>query len=224
MKKVTRVNTKKEVNEVTTTSNVYSDKIKNTDYSVSSKIIAAIKNISFKFSAVRSAILSYVANETTIKQFDKNELIKLLRASKKDRDLFLTLCDLSAISFKRIVKKDANKVDQVAYFRAYTVKSVLNACDFYLRNNADLDVSFIASIKNEHEIQAIDKLKKQIANLQDQVHVLASTIEQLETAKTENAELLKEYAEQLAKTEKTLQNKTALYEYVKIKSNRLNIK
>lgn len=221
----TRVNSVKNVSKVETitsevkVSNVIADKIKSVKCEKSNAIVKSIAIVSFKFANVRSAILSYVANDNTIHLYDKDVRILILRKSKKDSDLYKLLCDCSEFSYKVITTKDSNKVTQKSYHKSYTVKSVLNVCDLYDQLNAELNVSLIASIKFEREKQAIDKLKNSIEKIQAECNFLSMAIEV-----TESNEVKTELADRLKIAEKSLKNKVEMLQYVSSAANRSIIK
>lgn len=224
-----RINKAKEVkatnvaNEITKKVDSYViDKLKKINYEKSNKFIKDLSNVSFKVVSIRIALLAYAAKDNKIlQQYNNDDRIQLLRKSKKDSELYRNICDIAAFTYKRIVTKVKDSEDQISYHKSYTNKSVMHACDILLQTPSfELTKEYVQDIRFEREKQAINKLKTQISNLQKQTALLAETIEEC----SENSELSKEYAEQLAKTEKTLQNKTVMFEYVSVASNRKHIK
>lgn len=213
MKKVTRLNSNNE-----TRNNAATELLQSVKFEESNKVSKAIKNVSFEFSNVRTAILAYVANDKRLSLYSKNAIIKVLRTSKKDSNLYKKLLMLTAFTYKRINAENKTFVVR----KAFTVKSVLNACDLYIQTNkVQLTQSLIESISFEREVEAINNLKKSISKLQKSCNLLQQTIEQLSEA---DNELSAEYEEQLSKVEKQLQNKIQMLEYVNVKSNRMQIK
>ena len=212
--------TAKVANEATVKTNAIADKLKSINYSKSNAIVKAISLIVFTFAAIRTHILALAANEASIKLYTSDERVKLLRRSKKDSDLYRVLCSLSAFNYKAVTQKDANKVTTINYRKAYSIKSMLNACDVHIQiSSVELTNSLIRSIELEHERKAVFNCSEAIKKQQNVCNVLMSTIEHLD-----DKQLIADYKEQLTKAEQQLTNKVALHEYVKLQSNRANIK
>lgn len=201
-------------------SSAIADKLKKLDYSKSNTIAKTISLITFLFASVRTAILAYVANDKTIQLVTNDSRIKLLRRSKKDSELYKTLRSLSVFTYKAIKQVDKNKITTINTLKSFNIKAVLNSCDVYLQiSSVELTSQLINAIRHEHEMNAVNKCYEAIDKAQNVCNQLMSTIEHLNDAK-----LIEDYKELLSKAEVQLQNKVTLYDYVKIQSNRVNIK
>lgn len=212
----TRAKTKK-----TTVKNAIAEKIDSLDYSKANKLAKAVKSIDFLFSSIRSIILSLIANNASMNVFDKDEIVATLRKSKKDVELYVTLRRLSAFTYKA-VKTKVNDITTTNIVKAFSVKSVLGACVIYNQiNSVELTENLIQAIQHEHEINALASLEKNVESLQTKCNTLQNLIEKLkDSANAEKSEL----SEQLVNTEKQLTEKTKMFEYLKLQSNRKLIK
>jgi hypothetical protein len=187
----------------------------------SNKIAKSIKSIDFLFSSIRSIILSLIANNQSLNVYDSDEIVKTLRRSKKDTELYSVLRTIAQFSYKT-VKTKVNEVTTINIVKAFTVTSILRACEVYNSfNSVELTANLLSAILHENELNAVKKIEKNIETLQTEANRLQNIIEKLQdNAKTEKIDL----TEKLNQIENQLTEKTKIFEYVKFQTNRQLIK
>lgn len=196
------------------------EKLNSIDSTDSKKLTKAIKENEYKFSAIRSNILAQIANDSMLKNFDNSKIIAILRASKKDSALYVTLRKIAAFSYKSI-KTTENDITTINLVKSFSVKSVVRSCEIYYHltenDSAIFNEKLIADILHENELNAVNLAEKRVLTLQTQCNDLQNLIEQLkDTAKIEKAEL----SDKLLQTEKQLTIAAQIFEYCKFATNR----
>ncbi len=196
-------------------------KLESLNYENSNKLAKAVKSIDFLFSSIRSIILALIANNQSLNIFDKNSLVAILRKSKKDVQLYITLRKLAGFTYKA-VKTTEKEITTLNIVKAFSVKSVLQACTVFEQiNSVELTENLIQSILHEHELNAVKQVEKSIETAQNTCNDLTNLIESLkDSAKVEKQDL----TEKLELAEKQLLLKIRIFDYVKIQSNRNLIK
>ena len=237
---VTEVTQEKEVSNIATTDNFVTDMLTNTKHVQSNKVLKTIKSFDFEFAAVRSIILTHVANNEKMSFAQKFDSIRLLRKSKKDSKLYFVLRSLAAFNYKAIkstekttektVDKVVTTVKQInAIKKSFNQTSVLYACDLY--NSLDVrerdNAALISSFVLEYERIAVKKAFEAIATAQNVCNAIVNEIEVFEKVANLTAaqkQILNDKREELVKANTQLMNKVNLHDYVKLSINRKAIK
>jgi DNA-directed RNA polymerase subunit F len=199
------------------------------DNSFSKKYAKVKKEISGLFSTVRSEILAKIANVSKMKQFDKNPAIETLRKSKKDTELYRKLCDIAPFDYA-IVKTTNDSVLTLNFKKFYTENAINRACEYYnalfiqlvnAKNKTEIIEKLISDIKHEHELQALKKVENSIDSISAQC---ATILQQIAATKEDEKTVLNDLNDKLINLQNRLLIQTKSFEYLKIQSNRQQIK
>lgn len=168
------------------------------------------KDVAHTFANQRKCILAEIAeNKNTLdprqaKVNSDTSIIRTLRSSKKNRDMFLSIVALCAYTFKLIKSNDSVKVE-----RAYKAKDILTACALYERN--ECSPAFLESIALEHRTKALKIVADSIIRAEENIIVLTETLTDL----GEDSKVYEVYLKKLESVQSSLANKVTLLKLAK---------